>query len=298
MWLWLFSLLLQLIGLLLVILVLLLVYRFKLRPTPPKVLLKQDWEKDVVYLCQFPICPSVRSISPFALKLETWLRLTGIKYENIHTMKFSKKGQIPYIELNGEQIPDSNVIIQRLKEKFQVDPDKDISETDLAMGHAATVMMENHTAHIGFHYRYGHHMENFLKTLKCAEYISAEHISAKAIKIWGRVQPFLTRFRSYLHGIGRHENSDIWEMSFKDLAALSSWLGTKQYFHGSQPSTVDCMLFGHLAQFLFIDIGFPQKTFMEAKCPNLVELVDRVKLQFWGDWDESIEQAKPKLSLS
>jgi len=296
MWLWLFSLLLQLIGLLLVILVLLLVYRFKLRPTPPTVLLKQNWEKDVVYLCQFPLCPSVRSISPFALKLETWLRLTGIKYENIHTMKFSNKGQIPYIELNGEQIPDSNVIIQKLKEKFQVDPDKDIPETDLAMGHAATVMMENHTAHIGFHYRYGHHMENFLKTLKCAEYISADHISDKAIKIWGTVQPFLTRFRSYLHGIGRHENSDIWEMSFKDLAALSSWLGTKQYFHGSQPSTVDCMLFGHLAQFLFIDIGFPQKTFMEAKCPNLVELVNRVKLQFWRDWDESIEQAKPKLS--
>ena len=150
--------------------------------------------------------------------------------------------------------------------------------------------------------------QNFLKTLKCAEY----YPSAKAIKNWGRVQPFLTRFRSYLHGIGRHENSDIWEMSFKDLAALSSWLGTKQYFHGSQPSTVDCMLFGHLAQFLFIDIGFPQKvtncflksihfiyifqTFMEAKCPNLVELVNRVKLQFWRDWDESIEQAKPKLS--
>eukprot|EP00091_Calanus_sinicus_P021604 TRINITY_DN6478_c0_g1_i2.p1 TRINITY_DN6478_c0_g1~~TRINITY_DN6478_c0_g1_i2.p1 ORF type:complete len:217 (-),score=60.85 TRINITY_DN6478_c0_g1_i2:466-1080(-) len=179
--LWLFSLLLQLIGLLVLLVALLLVYRFKLRPTPPTVLLKKDWEKDVVYLCQFPLCPSVRSISPFALKLETWLKLTGIKYENIHSMKFSSKGQIPYIELNGEQIPDSNIIIQKLKEKFQVDPDKDIPAADLAMGHAATVMVENHTAHIGFHYRYGHHMENFLKTLKLAEY----YPSGKAIKNWG-----------------------------------------------------------------------------------------------------------------
>ena len=77
MWLWLFSLLLQLIGFLVLLVALLLVYRFKLRPTPPTVLLKKDWEKDVVYLCQFPLCPSVRSISPFALKLETWLKITG-----------------------------------------------------------------------------------------------------------------------------------------------------------------------------------------------------------------------------
>lgn len=294
MWLWLFSLLLQLLGFLVLLVALLLVYRFKLRPTPPTVLLKKDWEKDVVYLCQFPLCPSVRSISPFALKLETWLKLTGIKYENIHSMKFSSKGQIPYIELNGEQIPDSNIIIGKLKEKFQVDPDKDIPEADLAMGHAATVMVENHTAHIGFHYRYGHHMENFLKTLKLAEY----YPSGKAIKNWGRVQPTMTRFRSWLHGIGRHENTEVWEMSFKDLAALSSWLGTKQYFLGSKPSTVDCMLFGHLAQFLFIDIGFPQKTFLETKCPNLVELVNRMKQELWTDWDESIEKARPKPSAN
>jgi len=292
MWLWLFSLFLQLLGLFLLVIVLLLVYRFKLRSTPPTVLLKKDWEKDVVYLCQFPLCPSVRTISPFALKLETWLKLTGIKYENIHTMKFSSKGQTPYIELNGEQIPDSNVIIEKLKAKFQVNPEKDIPETDLAMAHAATVMVENHTAHIGFHYRYGHHMENFLNTLKLAEY----YPSGKAIKHWGRFQPAMTRFRSYLHGIGRHENSIVWEMSFKDLASLSSWLGTKQYFNGTKPTTVDCMLFGHLAQFLFIDIGFPQKTFMETKCPNLVELVTRMKDKFWQDWDESIELARPNPS--
>jgi len=246
---------LQLIGLLVILLVTLLVYRFKLRPTPPTKLQKKDWEKDVVYLCQFPLCPSVRTISPFALKLETWLRLTGIKYENIHTMQFSSKGQIPYIELNGEQIPDSNIIIEKLKDKFQVEPDKDISEAELAVGHAATVMVENHTAHIGFHYRYGHHMQNFLETLKLEEY----YPSGKQIKNWGKFQPYATRFRSWLQGIGRHENTEVWEMSFKDLSALSTWLGTKQYFLGSKPSTVDCMLFGHLAQFLFIDIGFPQK---------------------------------------
>ena len=35
------------------------------------------------------------------------------RYENVFTMKFGSKGQIPYIELNGEEIPDSNIIISR-----------------------------------------------------------------------------------------------------------------------------------------------------------------------------------------
>ena len=81
-------------------------------------------------------------------------------------------------------------------------------------------------------------------------------------------------FRSYLQGIGRHTESEIWEMSFKDLNAISQLLGTKQFLFGSSPTTVDCMLFGHLAQFLFIDIGFPQKTYMEQSCPNLVSNFD------------------------
>ena len=43
------------------------------------------------------------------------MRLNKIEYENVYSLQFSKKGQIPYIELNGEQIADSNIIIPKLK---------------------------------------------------------------------------------------------------------------------------------------------------------------------------------------
>lgn len=49
-------------------------------PKKPSVF-KQNFEKDVVYLYQFARTTSLPSLSPYVLKVETWLRLVGLKYE-------------------------------------------------------------------------------------------------------------------------------------------------------------------------------------------------------------------------
>lgn len=58
-------------------------------PAPKKLnVFKQNFEKDVVYLYQFARTTSLPSLSPYVLKVETWLRLTGLKYEvscNLHS---------------------------------------------------------------------------------------------------------------------------------------------------------------------------------------------------------------------
>lgn len=54
----------------------------KSEPTPPKPTVhKANYEKDIVYLYQFARTPLLPSTSPYCLKVETWLRLAGIKYE-------------------------------------------------------------------------------------------------------------------------------------------------------------------------------------------------------------------------
>ena len=86
---------------------------------------------------------------------------TGIKYENVFSRsKFHPKtGLIPYIELNGEQFSDSNLIIEMLQKKFEVEMDTELSAEEEAMTRAATGMVESFTAQTGFYYRYGLHME-------------------------------------------------------------------------------------------------------------------------------------------
>jgi hypothetical protein len=44
-------------------------------------LMKPNFEKDVVYLVQFPRPTTAPNMSPFCIKLETWLRMMEIKYE-------------------------------------------------------------------------------------------------------------------------------------------------------------------------------------------------------------------------
>jgi len=290
--LWVLSSTLQVTGFLSLTLIAGVVYKLKFAKKKDPGLQKPDWKKDVVYLCQFPLVPSVRTISPFAIKLETWLRVSGIKYENVFTRKFHPKTNlIPYIELNGEQFSDSNLIIEMLKKKFEVDLDSELSAEEEAMTRAATGMVECFTAQTGFYYRYGLHMEEFVRTLKIGEYYGSE----KAVRMWSLFQPYLTRMRSYISGVSRQEEHVIWEMASRDLAALSLWLGTKEFFNGSKPSTLDCTVFGHLVQFLFIDIGFPQKTYLENNCQNLTAFVSRMKETYWKDWDEAIEKSKESI---
>ena len=101
----------------------------------------------------------------FSLKLESWLVRNGIPYENVYTMQFSSKGQIPYVEFNGEEIADSNIVMERLSGVFDVSCDDGLTDYERAVGHTLLTMVENHTSKGGFLWRYGYHNEEFMKKM-------------------------------------------------------------------------------------------------------------------------------------
>ena len=70
-------------------------------------------------LVQFHPAFGSRNMSPYCLKLETYLRMTGIAHEVVWNSDTSKapKGKLPYI-IDGDQVMgDSVLIIDYLKEK-------------------------------------------------------------------------------------------------------------------------------------------------------------------------------------
>lgn len=60
-------------------------------------------------------------------------------------MKYrSKKGQLPFVELNGEEIADSSVIIKELSQQFNKDLDVILDNSQKNVSHAMISMIENH----------------------------------------------------------------------------------------------------------------------------------------------------------
>jgi hypothetical protein len=56
----------------------------------------------------------------------------------------SKKGQIPFIELNGEQMADSNLIIENLPKKLGIkSADANMDEQETAQARALIALIED-----------------------------------------------------------------------------------------------------------------------------------------------------------
>lgn len=69
-------------------------------------------------------------------------------------MKFrSKKGQLPFVELNGEEIADSAIIIKELSQRFDKDLDACLTQEQRNIAHATISMIENHLVWIIFYWR-------------------------------------------------------------------------------------------------------------------------------------------------
>ncbi|KAG7208166.1 hypothetical protein KM043_016514 [Ampulex compressa] len=260
-------------------------------PTKAITVHKPDYEKDVVYLYQFSRTPLLPSLSAYCLKVETWLRLNGIKYENVdHKMKFrSKKGQLPFVELNGEEIADSTIILRELSQKFGKDLDAGLTSEQRSVSHAMISMIENHLVWVVTCWR-TKNLDQVLKGYK----VNLQH--ALGSRIPNGILNFFFKLtygrkgarKVKAQGMGVHAPEEVSQFGCADLKVLSDILADKPFFFGDEPTTLDVVAFAHLAQILYIDKDTPYslRDYMQENCPNLVGHCSRVKERCFPDWDE------------
>lgn len=268
----------------------------KKEAAPPKPAVhKQNFEKDIVYLYQFTRTPVLPSLSPYCLKVETWLRLAGIKYENVdHKMKYkSKKGQLPFVEINGEEIADSALIIKELASRKSIDLDLDAGLTpeQKNVAHATISMLENHFAWV-IKSAFSSNPDMVLNGYK----LDLKHVTQRAFPV--PILKFL--FKRHLkaaakkvraHGIGVHKPEEIEEFGHNDLKVLSDLLADKPFFFGDAPTQLDVVAFANLAQVAFMDkeVSYALRDWMVENCANLVDFCNRVKDRAFPDWSDMCE---------
>lgn len=237
--------------------------------------------KNVVVLHQIVRGKNTPNISPFPLKLETYLRMANIPYENDFEEPMSPKGKTPWITLNGEDISDSQLIIEFLSKKFNKDFSAHLTAEERAISRALRIMLEDHFYWVGVLNRWVYSKGSNLPDI-------VEFPFALRVMI-----PFICKDlkkQAYCQGMGRHTKTEVLEMGLKDLRAMSAYLGQKSFFMGDKPTEADCAIFGSLAQVVWnTPTADPIVQLMNGECINLKEFCLRMKETFWPDWDRCLQ---------
>ena len=108
---------------------------------------RQKWisvGKDVVVLHGFPRGKTCLSLSPFPLKLETYLRMNNIKYVTEFKHFIGPKGKTPWITINGVDIADSQLALEYLAQHFQIDMSHYLDKEERAIERSMRILMEDH----------------------------------------------------------------------------------------------------------------------------------------------------------
>jgi len=275
-------------------------------PPPPPAVHKKDFEKEVVYLYQFPRCPTLPNISPKCLQVETWLKLHGIKYENInHNGKLrSKRGFLPFVELNGEEISDSDLIVKNLAKKYEKEMDESLTAEQKNIQHAMVQMVDKHL-HGAFLHWASRSADDMIKgyKLNLQQFTGFNKVPNGILNFWFKFQHCRKGLKKAKAAVGTgYSNEEIDAEGKADLKVLSDMLADKEFFFGDEPHSLDLVTFAHLAQIINVESGdetgvkCPLKEYLETDCQNLVGLYNRMKDRAWGEhWEEAIGE---KLELN
>lgn len=203
---------------------------------------------------------------PFDIKLLAWLNLVGIPYEHAFQDDTRKgpKGKNPWIEIDGERIGDTEIIIERLSQRFGVNLDTGLTPEQLALGHAWRRTFEEHF-HQVFEWELLVHPAG-AAFMKAGTEASLPPVVGKLV--FRMMQRGMAR-QLHARGIARHSPDVIERKGRADIDALSAFLGDHPFLITERPVTADTAVFGLLAPM----VCWP----METPVAQYVRTVDNVR---------------------
>ena len=218
-------------------------------------------------------------ISPFVTKTEVQLKMAGLAYRKARAMPpASPKGQLPFIDDDGQMIADSTFIRAYIERKYGFDFDAGLSQHDRAQAWAFERMIEHHVywALVGARWV---DPDNFAKGpahfFDGAPDDRRERLREDA--------QFRVAENYLLSGLGRHAPDEDIDLALRSIFALSVQLGDKPYLMGKAPCGVDATAFGALAGILTPFFSSKLRDRAE-QFENLGAYVDRLMLQYFPEF--------------
>jgi len=195
-------------------------------------------------------------LSPFCLKLESFMRLHNIDF-TISDMDIRKKlsiapkKKVPFVKFeDGRLMGDSTLIINHLAEKNSIDLYAGLNAQQKAVGHTVMRMLDEH----------------FYFCLVYARWADDRGWAVMEPLLFHEVPGFIRGFISNMvrkktthklweQGISRHSEDEVYAIGAKDIQALSNILGDDALFFGAtEPSLIDLCVHSYMANVIYVDI--------------------------------------------
>lgn len=218
-------------------------------------------------------------MSPYTMKTAVQLRMAGLDFILRPAMPAqSPKGQLPFIDDEGEMVADSTFIRLHLEWKYGFDLDAGLDPRQRAEAWAIERMVENHFGWAAAWPRY------FLEENFCrgpAHFFDGVPEEQREQLIGQLKARVAANMRAV--GVGRHEPDEIEWLGTRSLQSLSAILGDRPYLMGDRPSGVDAIAFAQLAALLTPHFDSPLRRQAEGFL-NLSAYTDRMMARFFPDF--------------
>ena len=196
-----------------------------------------------IKLTQFEPNWGIPNISPFCLKVETFLKMAKIPYQNIYDFDIRKapKKRFPYIEIEGKKIADSEFIIDLIQEKEKVDLDAHLNQKERAISEAFKSLLE----------------EDLISCMLYSRWVDKRYFPTIKTDLFGSL-PIPLRWiipkiaqknvkkRLNFGGILSHNEEEIYQIGIKHIQSVANFLADKPYFMGGKPSRIDATAFAFI----------------------------------------------------
>lgn len=222
------------------------------------------------------------NLSPFCIKLETYLRITEIPYQlGKLTRTGAPRGKVPYVRLDGKVMGDSQLVIEALERRLVAEGrpalDGGLSPRDAALARIARRAIEE-----GFYFNLV-----YLRWEIDDGFAAVRDEFKKLVP--GFVAALIRRqMRKKLdgQGTGRHSHDEVMAIGAADFDAIAELLGDRPYLFGDAPRVIDCTLYAFLDSVLGFSVDSPIKARVGAHA-NLVAYRARIRERWWRDLDQA-----------
>lgn len=232
----------------------------------------------MIMLHQYPPAFGLSSLSPFCIKVESYLRMMRLPYTSVTEINPSRgpRGRMPFIRCGCDVVPDSHSILDYLEARTGNPLDAHLTPEQKGTALALRRMMDLDLYRVILYSRWVDPRGwNVLKK----EFLRYFPYGMRRLALYSIRRSLIKEARDC--GILEHSESEIYALGEQHLDTLATILGEKPFLFGERPSTADITAYAFLAVIMETPIDVPLRTHLRPK-ENLMRLLKQTE-NLWRD---------------